>query len=205
MTLRRWLILTLVGAIAVAASLVLLPLWAGGFSARENPTAVEAFVARLVRRLAIPAGAREMRNPVVASGEVLAEAQEHFADHCATCHGNDGRGDTTMGRNLFPKPPDMASRTGPTQALTDGELFFYIKNGIRLSGMPAWGADSPEDDLQSWKLVQFIRHLPDITAAELREMEEMNPKSAQEREEENQIRDFLEGGSVPPTHSPGNH
>ena len=85
----------------------------------------------------------------------------HFADHCASCHGNDGRGKTEIGQNLYPKAPDMWGEE--TQKLSDGELFYIIKNGVRLTGMPAWGKDTPKDDRQSWHLVAFIRHVPWIT------------------------------------------
>src|SRR5512143_3825182 len=126
-----------------------------GFSARETPSRAEAFVARRIRRMAGPAGARQLRNPVPAGVETLARARAHFADHCATCHGNDGKGKTTIGQNLYPKPPDMSG--AQTQSLSDGELLYTIKNGMRLSGMPAWGNDTADDDRDSWGLVHFIR------------------------------------------------
>ena len=169
-----------------------------GFSARDEPTALEAFVARRVRHLAVPSAGRRMTNPVELTDERLAEARAHFADHCALCHGNDGRGQTTIGQNLYPKAPDMAS--AGTQSLSDGELFYTIKHGIRLTGMPAWGEDTPEDDLESWKLVHFIRHLPDMTTEEIEEMMELNPKTRAEFEEEDAIRRFLEGGEAPMPH-----
>src|SRR5215831_18601638 len=78
-----------------------------GFSARDEPTAVEAFVARRLRRLATPRAVRDLQNPVQASPDVLSRAMAHFADHCAICHGNDGKGATLMGRGLYPRPPDM--------------------------------------------------------------------------------------------------
>src|SRR5438105_11607743 len=102
-----------------------------GFSAREEPSLMEAFIAKRVRRLSLPRGARDARNPVPASPAVLKGAMEHFADHCSICHGNDGRGKTLMGRGLYPKPPDMTE--AGTQDLTDGELFYVIHNGIRLT------------------------------------------------------------------------
>ena len=166
-----------------------------GFSARDEPTALEAYVARRVRHLAVPRAARETTNPVERNEEILSDAGAHFADHCAGCHGNDGRGQTSIGQNLYPRAPDMASRT--TQSLSDGELFYVIKHGIRLTGMPAWGEDTPEADRESWKLVHFIRHLPDITPEEVEEMKELNPKSRAEFEEEEAIRRFLEGEEVP--------
>ena len=63
--------------------------------------------------------------------------------------------------------------------------------------MPAWGGGTPEDDLESWKLVHFIRHLPKITAGELEEMNAMNPRTRKEFEEEEDMRKFLEGEDAP--------
>ena len=74
---------------------------------------------------------------------VWGQGRAHFADHCASCHGNDGRGNTEMGRNLYPKAPDM--RQSGTQHLSDGELYWIIENGVRLTGMPAWGDGSGND------------------------------------------------------------
>jgi mono/diheme cytochrome c family protein len=167
-----------------------------GISARDEPTAAEAFVARRLRHLAVPRQAREARNPVAPTPEALARARAHFADHCASCHGNDGKGQTPIGRNLYPKAPDMS--LPETQSLSDGELFYIIENGVRLTGMPAWGSPGPENDAETWELVHFIRHLPKITADELAEMEELNPKTRKEIEEEEATRRFLAGEAPAP-------
>ena len=138
-----------------------------GFSAREQPSRLEAFLARHARKIATPSGAKELRNPYRPTLETLAEARDHFSEHCAICHGNDGRGNTVIGRNLYPKAPDM--RDHDTQKLTDGELFYVISNGVRFTGMPAWGGeDSPEE---IWKLVLFIRHFPQLTPEEMKALE----------------------------------
>src|SRR5713226_10337808 len=99
--------------VAVAASLL-----HDGLSSRATPSKLETAMARNVRRLAIPANARSAQNPVIASEEDLRVARLHFADHCATCHDNDGSGQTMYGKGLYPKPPDM--RLAATQNLTDG-------------------------------------------------------------------------------------
>ena len=78
--------------------------------------------------------------------ENVRKGLEHFADHCATCHANDGSGNTTIGKNLFPPAPDM--RLAATQDLTDGELFYIIEEGVRFTGMPAWSSGTPE--ARSW-------------------------------------------------------
>ena len=182
--------ITLVVVIA-AAGLIFLKTRANGFSARAQPSALEEFAGETARKMALPAGAREKRNPIANSSEVLAEARAHWADHCALCHANDGSGDNTMGRQMYPPAPDM--RKERTQRLTDGELFYIIENGIRLTGMPAWGSGSEHDNQDSWKLVRFIRNLPKLTAEEEAEMKEMNPKSPDELKEEQEERDFLNG------------
>lgn len=170
---------------------------ARGVSALDEPTAAEAFVARRLRHFAIPRSARDARNPVESSGEVLSAAMAHFADHCASCHGNDGRGQTLIGRGLYPKPPDMTEPA--TQQLADGELYYIIENGVRFTGMPAFGEEAGNDqDKESWDLVHFIRHLPLVTDEELVEMKKMNPKSPMELAKEERTRKFLEGDDSQP-------
>jgi len=166
-----------------------------GFSARAKPWAAEEFIARRLRHLAIPGAARQARIPIPLTAEVLAEARAHFGDHCASCHANDGSGETQMGRSMYPPAPDM--RLDATQELSDGELFYIIENGVRFTGMPAWGTESTDDDRDTWGLVRFIRRLPALTPEELAEMESLNPKSRKELEEEEEIRRFLAGEDLP--------
>jgi mono/diheme cytochrome c family protein len=167
--------------------------------ARGAPTRSEVVLARTLRSWAIPRVARSGRNPFQSSPELLQESARHFADHCASCHGNDGSGATEMGRNFFPRVPDM--RSDATQRLSDGELYYIIHNGVRWTGMPAWG--DADNDSDSWKLVLFIRHLPQLTPAEIRDMERFNPKSIAEQEEEKEEEEFLNGGPAPP--APNTH
>jgi mono/diheme cytochrome c family protein len=178
--------------VAVAASLL-----HDGLSSRATPSKLETAMARNVRRLAIPANARSAQNPVIASEEDLRVARLHFADHCATCHDNDGSGQTMFGKGLYPHPPDL--RLPATQNLTDGELFWIIENGVRFTGMPAFASLEEHGGhggaLDSWKLVHFIRHLPHLTAAERIEMERYNPKGPDDRTEEQEENDFLNGAT----------
>jgi len=162
-----------------------------GLSAREQPGALEQWVARQARTMAVPKDQRKLENPIADSSQVQADARAHWADHCAACHANNGSGDVEMGKHMYPPAPDM--RQPETQQLTDGELFFIIQNGIRMTGMPAWGSGSPHDEQDSWKLVHFIRHLPQLTADEEREMQALNPKSPDELKEDQEERDFLNG------------
>ena len=208
-TRRRFL-----GIFIVAPVLVVALLGSGGyyflqrgFSARGEPSTLEAFLAKRVRRLSMPGRARNAKNPVGASAEILSAGMAHWADHCATCHGNDGRGATPIGKGLYPKPPDMTATA--TQQLTDGELYYIIENGIRFTGMPAFGEEAiqsaDEQDTESWHLVHFIRHLPNIAEDELAQMKTMNPKSPMESAREERIRKFLQGDDSPPPEKSHEH
>lgn len=151
-----------------------------GFSARTEPSAMETMMAEYARDTAMPASAKSMKNPIVLTSAVEHEALAHYADHCAVCHANNGNGQTMFGKGMYPKPPNLAG--AETQSMSDGELYYILENGIRMSGMPAFGgSDSGE---ASWKLVHFIRHLPKLTTAEETEMEALNPKSPDEFKEE---------------------
>lgn len=162
-----------------------------GFSAKAEPNELEILIARQLRHLAIPIENRRLRNPLPLTQELMKDARAHFADHCASCHANNGSGQTAIGRNVYPKAPDL--RLPDTQTMSDGELFFIIQNGIRFTAMPAWGTGDPAKDSGSWQLVHFIRHLPSLTEEELQEMKSLNPKTKKEVEEEALFELFLQG------------
>jgi len=174
------------------------PAW---FQCAGHPVCNRGLSARTARNLSIPACERGTKNPFAPTAEVLSEARVHFADHCAICHGNDGVGKTQIGQNLYPKAPDM--RLPPTQNLTDGEIYYVVHNGVRLTGMPAWGGPGKDDD--SWKLVLFIRHLPRMIPQEIKEMEQFNPKSDADRSEEEEEQHFLNEGKTPKTNRKMHH
>lgn len=183
-------------ALGFTAAAAVVAALATGASARRFPSAAEVRLARATRHLLIPAAARGRVNPRPATPESLASARAHWADHCAPCHGNDGKGQTAMGRNLHPRAPDMTAAA--TQELSDGELHWIIENGVRLTGMPAWGTGEAHDEEESWDLVHFVRRLPRLTAAELAEMRRLNPTSRAELEQELAIERFLAGEDAPP-------
>src|SRR5690348_1778976 len=152
---------------------------------------MERWVARQARDMAMPETAKSRMNPIPNSPEVIAEGRAHWADHCASCHANDGSGDTVIGKNLYPPAPDM--RLSATQQLTDGELFYIIENGIRLTGMPAWGTGATHDEEDAWQLVHFTRHLPQINVEEKKPIEKLNPKSQDDLREEEEEERYLRG------------
>lgn len=191
------LLLVLAGVIGAAGMWYLVN---SGVSAKEQPGGVEEFIAGRVRNMAIARRAKSLTNPVEYSAEVIADGRAHFADHCATCHANDGSGKTAIGQGLWPKAPDM--RQAATQNLTDGQMFWIIENGIRFTGMPAWSTGTKEGETASWRLVHFIRRLPKLTPEELEEMDALNPKPPAEIRQQIEEEHFLKGEGDPPSAAP---
>ena len=142
----------------------------GGMSADAQPGRIEQMVARNLVRLSIPAAARRAENPFRDDPEAWRTAAAHYEDHCAACHGPDGRAQTAMASAFYPKVPDLTQPV--VQHLTDGELFYIIQNGVRWTGMPAWRVQHSQED--SWRLVTFVRKLPTLTKEDLDSLKEMS-------------------------------
>lgn len=195
---RVWNLLALIGLASVVGAA-----WfaAQGVSAIPTPGPVETVVSRTARHWLIPASLRARTNPEPADAATRQEGLAHWADHCASCHANNGSGDTAMGRGLYPKAPDM--RLPATQALSDGELFALIEHGVKLTGMPAWTTGTAEGERSTWHLVQFIRHLPQLSDEELLEMEDLNPRGRAEWQALEEERRFLSGTLDVPAPTPG--
>ncbi|HSM32233.1 MAG TPA: cytochrome c [Woeseiaceae bacterium] len=89
--------------------------------------------------------------------------QDGVADYdamCAGCHGAPGKERGAMGKGLNPQPPDLSDAA---EHMSAAELFWVTKNGIRMTGMPAWGATHDDDAL--WPVVAFLTHrLPELDA-----------------------------------------
>lgn len=157
-----------------------------GFSARDQPSALEAGLANWFRTQSIPENYRRLVNPLPNTEEVYRQGMEHFADHCAVCHANDGSGDTPFGKNMYPPPPALKD-----SKLSSGGLYYTIQNGVRLTGMPAFGEPGKLDDKTTWALVSFIQHLRTQSDGDLQRMKQLNPRTPSELQEEQEAKDFL--------------
>lgn len=120
-------------------------------SARKKPGKLEYAIAAYALGISIPTAAKRAKNPVKSDPDALAGAGKDYSDHCAFCHGDGGAGNTDAAKGLSPEVPDL--RAEHIQKLSDGEMFYIIKNGIRFTGMPG----SYFQDERIWKLVLLIR------------------------------------------------
>ena len=123
--------------LVLGIGLYALILWEGS-SARKDAPALEANVAQWLLHYTVPADFRAMKNPLdVGSASAEVEAGHAvYTQKCEICHAYDGGGKTEIGSGEYPRPPDL--RSADVQRMSDGELFYHLKNGIRHTGMPAW-------------------------------------------------------------------
>ena len=131
-----------------------------GCSADKRPSREETAIANAAKDVVIPLEAGKMKNPLPETDEVLSQGQQVFLGSCAFCHGTDGRGTTSIGHSMDPPAADLTS--SHVQHWNDGELFWIIQNGVRLTGMPSWRASISDND--TWKLTRFIHNLPRLGA-----------------------------------------
>jgi mono/diheme cytochrome c family protein len=140
----------LIVCVLVAAALFLF-LKSEGLSARKKPSNFEYAMANFALAQSIPSAAKYLKNPLARTDDNWRDAREHFHEHCAVCHGDDGKGKTPVAAGMSPEVPDLSA--DHVQKWTDGEIFYIVKNGVRFTGMPGWDLD--DDHL--WRLVLAVR------------------------------------------------
>ena len=121
--------------------------------ARKDPPALETTVATWLLHHSVPRADKAKINPLGKDGADISAGQELFRKKCEVCHAYDGGGKTEIGSGSYPRPPALRTLVG---SLSDGEIFYHIRNGIRNTAMPAWNMP----DREVWQLVSYIRHLP---------------------------------------------
>lgn len=149
---RKWIM-----AVAVLLLIVLSISAASQFSlsALPDPGRVETYLATGGKRFLVARASRSVPQGPAHTAAGIAEGDKLYGAECSMCHGMDARTPTGLGRGMYPRAVDPASPQ--IQAYSDAELFWIIKNGIRLSGMPAFG--KTESDQHIWSIVQYLRSL----------------------------------------------
>ena len=154
---RRHLLAVLIIVFAIIAGFGALYRWLlpGLSSARTVPSQAETTVATFLLHHSVPAVAQEETNPLGNDRAEIAAGADLFKQKCEVCHAYDGRGKTQIGSGEYPRPPSLRAAVA---SMSDGEIFYHIRNGIRNTGMPAWNMP----DRQIWQLTAYIRHLPRV-------------------------------------------
>ena len=146
----------------VIASLVVLLLVVVGvgvsrfsLSALDEPGRAETYLATKAQHMLVARDSRGVPPEPASTTASIAAGEKLYGAECAMCHGLNGRTPTDAGRWMYPRAADLTSEQA--QQYSDRELFWIVKNGIRLSGMPAFG--KVETDEHIWQLVQYGRTL----------------------------------------------
>jgi mono/diheme cytochrome c family protein len=154
--MKRWILVVLI-ALALGVVVVIVGLTQIKLDALQEPGHVETYLATLVKHLLVRRSSREGIPAAPRNLQAsIEEGDKLYATDCSMCHGSDGRTPTDSGRWMYPRAEDLTSPE--VQQYRDRELFWIVKNGIRLSGMPAFGR--VESDEHIWNLVHYLRTLP---------------------------------------------
>lgn len=149
----------LVGVLlAVVVPLVVLATGVVNMGATQKPGVVERSVASLALNTSVAVRAPESHNPFTGDPAAIENGLAHFRDTCLLCHGAPGIEPQEFAQGLNPDPPELSTVLADW---SDGELFWLTKQGIRMTGMPAFGPTHSDEDL--WRIVAFVRQLPDLT------------------------------------------
>lgn len=153
----------MVGSLLVAAvPLAVLALGAVDMSAARPPGRMERAIASWALDRSMARHAQKQDNPFKDALSVLPTGMKHYQANCVSCHGAPAVPAAELAYGLNPPAPALAAEA--TQSRTDGQLFWVICNGIRMTGMAAFGKTHEDEEI--WHTVAFVRHLPDLTDPE---------------------------------------
>jgi mono/diheme cytochrome c family protein len=132
------------------------------FSARSDPSKIESVLAPWALDRSLDRHAPTAKNPFAKNASVLAAGLAHYRENCLVCHGVPEVPPGELAAGLNPPPPSLLS--DDVQSLPDSRMFWIVQNGIRMTGMPAFGPTHSDEEI--WKIVTFVKHLPELTDAE---------------------------------------
>ena len=154
--------IAILGGLIILAGAAIAAALSFNLSALPDPGPTETALALRAKNFLIRRASRDGVPPApIDSAKSVAEGQNRFGTECGMCHGVNGRTPTDNGRWMYPRTVDLGSE--PVQHYSDRELFWIIKNGIRLSGMPAFG--KTQTDQHIWDLVHYARTLRSVPIA----------------------------------------
>lgn len=164
MRTRVKLLLSFILGVIVTLLVPLLVLATGliNMGAANRPGMIEEKLATFALERSMHHRAPRTRNPRGSEPAAIAGGFEHYRDNCLLCHGAPGADTAELAKGLNPPAPALSDPD--TQAMTDGELFWTIKFGIRMTGMPGFGPTHSDDEI--WQIVSFVRQLPHLSPAE---------------------------------------
>lgn len=145
----------LAALLLVGAAIAFSGLYNVAASQAHSPV-IEKLLQRAMRR-SVARHALEIAAPDLAGEGRVTEGLSHYAGMCELCHGAPGREPGDVAEGLYPRPPQFTEKE---LDWTDEEVFWITKHGLKLTGMPGFGASHGDDEI--WSIVAAVRKLPDL-------------------------------------------
>ncbi len=123
---------------------------------------ITSWILETARDQSIHFHSREIQAPPLKDPKMAKGGFKEFHEMCRQCHGAPGQQKAEFAQGLYPNPPDLTSKE--MKGLDERELYWVVKNGIKMSGMPGFGPTHEEEEL--WAIVAFLKQLPGIQAKE---------------------------------------
>jgi mono/diheme cytochrome c family protein len=147
--------------ITVLVPILVLATGVVNMGADVKPGLIERTLAPWGRDRSVKKRAPTEKDPYAGNPAAIAVGLDHYRENCVICHGAPGVEGAELSKGINPPAPSLGNGENDTP---DGELFWVIKHGIRMTSMPAFGPTHTDEEI--WKIVTFIRHLPDLTKKE---------------------------------------
>ena len=169
--------------IAILATLVVLVIGAGllviysgiyNVAAAQSDNPLLCWMLSTTSDRSIRYHARRITAPPLSDAALVKKGLNHYRDMCVPCHGRPGLYPTELNKGLNPRAPKL---TETAKEFSPREIFWVVKNGIRMTGMPAWGTSHSNAEI--WAIVAFVKRLPNITPQEYVAMDQAAQKEVQ--------------------------
>jgi len=121
----------------------------------------------MMKEKSIKANSKNIEVPNLDDKKLILNGYKGYDEMCVTCHAAPGKSATVIADGLYPKPPELKNKE-IIEEWNDKEIFWIIKNGIKMTGMPAYGPTHSDEDL--WAIVAFLNHLHEMSEKEYKAM-----------------------------------
>jgi mono/diheme cytochrome c family protein len=154
------IVLTVIAVILLEIIAIIIGVYSGipDVSATKPSGSIVDWFLNTTKDNSIRSHARNIAVPSLADSILAATGFEHYDELCVTCHGAPGKGPEKFAKGLNPPAPDLR---GSITDLSPEEVFLIVKNGIKMTGMPAWGPSNSDSTI--WSMVAFLQRLPALT------------------------------------------
>ena len=167
------LLVVFIGAVLVVA---LFYIYTGAFNvaATSGHSVVGEWVFGTTMENSVKARADQAPAPPENLPTLAGQGLRSYREMCVVCHGAPGVEPREIGKGLTPEPPELAKAA---ERWSPRELFWIIKHGIKMTGMPAWGPTHKDEEI--WPIVAFVQRLPETTPESYQQMVQQLPEQAE--------------------------